>query len=347
MRSTNAPLSAGRNALVRGPVSVLPLRAVAAVLGVLVAAAGIGPGATAAPPGPATFSIVAADPAAGEVGVAVASRFFAVGTVVPFAKAGVGAVATQASANTSFGPRGLDLLAGGLTAEEALKVLLRGDEGRDGRQVGIVTASGDSATSTGRDCKSWAGGRKGPGYAIQGNILVGEAVVTEVEKAFLASAGKPLAERLLVALKAGDAAGGDSRGRQSAALLVCRAKGGYNGFSDRAVDVRVDDDPDPFGQLTRLVGMALVNDLWNRGWTGFTERRFPEALKWQEEAAKRAEAQPGMLPEVLYDLAVIRLANGDRPGAVAAARRALALNPGLAAQAAADGDLAAIREELR
>ena len=301
----------------------------------------------AAPPGPSTFSIAAADPATGEVGVAVASRFFAVGTVVPWAKANVGAVATQASANTSFGPDGLDLMARGLSAEEALKVLLRGDEGRERRQAGLVTASGDAATFTGSGANSWAGGRKGPGYAVQGNILVGEAVVEAMERSFLASAGKPLAERLLAALAAGDAAGGDSRGRQSAALLVCRAKGGYNGFTDRAVDVRVDDHADPFRELARLVGMAVVNDLWNRGWTGFMEKRYAEALKWQEEATARAEAQPAMLPEVVYDLGVIRLAAGDRAGALEAARRALKLNPKLAAQAAVDPDLAAIRAELR
>jgi uncharacterized Ntn-hydrolase superfamily protein len=301
----------------------------------------------AAPPDPATFSIAATDPATGEVGVAVASRFFAVGTVVPWAKAGVGAVATQASANTSFGPNGLDLMARGVNAEEALKVLLRGDEGRDRRQVGLVTASGDSATYSGPGCNSWAGGRHGPGYAVQGNILTGEPVVAAMEKSFLGSEGKPLAERLLAALAAGDAAGGDSRGRQSAALLVCRARGGYNGFTDRAVDVRVDDHADPFRELTRLVGMAVVNDLWNRGWTAFMEKRFPEALKWQEEATVRAEAQPTMLPEVVYDLAVIRLAAGDEAGALTAARRALQLNPKLATQADSDPDLAAIRARLK
>ncbi len=142
------------------------------------------------------------------------------------------------------------------------------------------------------------------------------------------------------------ATGGDSRGRQSAALLVCRAKGGYNGFTDRAVDVRVDDHPDPFRELTRLVGMAVVNDLWNRGWTGFMEKRYDEALKWQEEATARAEAQPAMLPEVVYDLAVIRLAAGNRPGAIDAAKRALQLNPRLGAQAKSDPDLAPIRAEL-
>ena len=301
----------------------------------------------AAPPDPATFSIAAADPATGEVGVAVASRFFAVGTVVPWAKAGAGAVATQASANTSFGPNGLDLMARGATAEEALKVLLRGDEGRDRRQVGLVTSSGESATFSGPGCNSWAGGRRGSNYAVQGNILTGEAVVTAMEKSFLASAGKPLAERLLAALAAGDAAGGDSRGRQSAALLVCRDKGGYNGFTDRAIDVRVDDHADPFRELSRLVAMGVVNDLWNRGWTAFMEKRFTEALKWQEQATARAESQLAMLPEVVYDLAVIRLAAGDEPGALSAARRALKLNPKLAAQAKVDPDLEAIRAELR
>lgn len=299
-----------------------------------------------APPHPSTFSIAAADPSAGEVGVAVASRFFAVGNVVPHARADAGAVATQAFANTSFGPNGLELLSRGLDAEEALKVLLRGDEGREKRQVGIVTASGGSATYTGPGCNAWAGGRRGPGYAVQGNILAGEAVVVAMERAFLQSNGKPLAERLLAALSAGDAAGGDSRGRQSAALVVGRARGRYGGFTDRAVDVRVDDHPDPFGELSRLVGMGVVNDLWNRGWTAFTEKRFAEALRWQEKATARAATQPAMLPEVVYDLAVIRLAAGDRAGAVEAARRALKLNPKLASQARSDADLAAIRSEL-
>ena len=300
----------------------------------------------AAPPRPSTFSIAAADPEAGEVGVAVASRFFAVGSVVPWARAGVGAVATQANANTTFGPRGLDLLAQGVMPDEAVKVLLRADNGNNARQVGIVSAAGESATYSGPGCNPWAGGRKGPGYAVQGNILAGEGVVVAMEAAFLAGKGKPLAERLFAALKAGDEAGGDSRGKQSAAILVCRARAGFNGFTDRAVDIRVDDSPEPFVEIGRLLGMALVNDSWNRGWTAFTEKLFPEALAAQERAARQAEAQPGMLPEVLYDLAVIRLANGDKPGALAAAKRAIKLNPKLVAQARGDDDLAAIRGEL-
>jgi uncharacterized Ntn-hydrolase superfamily protein len=318
---------------------VLPRRTAAALaLAVLAAALP----ALAAPPDPATFSIVAADPEAGEVGVAVASRFFAVGTVVPHARAGVGAVATQSFANTTYGPRGLELLGLGLAPEEAIGVLLRADDDREQRQVAAVAADGTAHTYTGAACNAWAGGRSGPGYAVQGNILTGEEVVAAMEKAFVASAGQPLAQRLFAALAAGDAAGGDRRGRQSAALLVARAGAGYGGWTDRAVDLRVDDHPDPFGELGRLLGLALVNDLWNRGWTAFTERRFPAALRWQEQTAARAEATPGMLPEVLYDLAVIRWANGDAAGAREALRRAVELNPRLAEQAKGDPDLAGL-----
>jgi uncharacterized Ntn-hydrolase superfamily protein len=304
------------------------------------------PRATAGPPAPATFSIVAADPEAGELGVAVASRFFAVGTVVPWARADVGAVATQAYANTSYGPRGLELLERGLTPEETLEVLLRQDEGRDRRQVGVVGPDGASATWTGPGCTAWAGGRHGIGYAVQGNILTGEDVVAAMERRFLETSGQPLAERLLEALVAGDAAGGDSRGRQSAALLVVREGGGYNGFTDRAVDVRVDDHPDPLGELARLTRYALVNDTWNRGWTAFTEKRYTEALRWQRRTAEMAQDTPGMLPDVLYDLAVILEANGMSEEALAVVGRAIELNPRLRQQALKDEDLAALRPRL-
>jgi uncharacterized Ntn-hydrolase superfamily protein len=297
----------------------------------------------AAPPSPSTFSIVAADPASGEVGVAVASRFFSVGSVVPFAKAGVGAVATQSFANTTYGPRGIELLERGVTAEEVVRVLTRGDDGREQRQLGVVAASGASATYTGPKCNAWAGGRSGPNYAVQGNILTGEPVVAAMERAFLDAKGKTLAERLYEAIVAGDKQGGDSRGRQSMALLVARAKGGYGGFTDRAIDLRVDDHADPIVEMGRLMGIGLVNDLWNRGWTAFTEKRFEEARTFQERAATMAEKQPAVLPEVLYDLAVIRLAAGDKAGAVKALDRALALNPKLKAQAEKDPDLAKLR----
>jgi uncharacterized Ntn-hydrolase superfamily protein len=166
------------------------------------------------------------------------------------------------------------------------------------------------------------------------------------EPRFLETEGRPLAERLLEALVAGDAAGGDSRGRQSAALLVVRERGGYNGFTDRAIDVRVDDHDDPLGELTRLTRYALVNDTWNRGWTAFTERRYPEALRWQRKTAEMAEHVPGMLPEVLYDLAVILQANGRSDEALEAVERAIALNPKLRDQAERDDDLAALRSRL-
>ncbi len=288
----------------------------------------------------ATFSIVARDPATGELGVAVASRFFAVGAVVPYAKAGVGAVATQASANTTYGPEGLALLASGKSPSEALEALLSKDDGRDRRQVGIVSATGASVTYTGSGTTSWAGGRSGPDYAVQGNILAGEKVVAEVERAFHASKGT-LAERLYAALLAGDRAGGDSRGKQSAALLVVKARAGYGGFDDRAIDIRVDDHPEPFVELGRLLRYARMNYAWNEGWTAFMEKRFPEALAAQERAARLAPRNG----EVLYDLAVIRLASGRREEALAALRKALAANPKLVAQAAKDDDLAALHSD--
>lgn len=309
----------------------------------LILSGAVSAAAVAGPPAPSTFSIVAADPEAGEVGVAVASRFFAVGSVVPFAKAGVGAVATQSNANTSYGPRGLELLERGATPEEVVRLLTRPDEGRDSRQLGVVGAKGESATYSGPKCNSWAGGRNGPNYAVQGNILAGEAVVASMERAFLESKGKPLAERLYAAIVAGDAAGGDSRGRESMALLVARAGGGYNGFTDRAIDIRVDDHPDPIVEMGRLLGIGLATDYWNRGWTAFTGKKFEEARTWQERAATMAEKQPAILPEVLYDLAVIRLAAGDKSASRKALDRALELNPKLKAQAEKDPDLAKLR----
>ncbi len=297
------------------------------------------------PPPVSTFSIVGADPEAGEVGVAVASRFFAVGSVVPHATAKVGAVATQSFANTTFGPRGIDLLRQGLAPDSVLAGLLRDDGDPNRRQVGIVSADGRSVTYTGGGCLAWAGGRSGANYAAQGNILAGEGVVAAMEKTFLETAGRPLAERLFLALEAGDSAGGDSRGKQSAALLVARERAGYNGFTDRAVDIRVDDHAEPIAELGRLLELAMVNDGWNRGWTAFTEKRFTDALRAQEATAARAESVPAMLPEVLYDLAVIRLASGDREGATQALRRSLSLNPKLAEAALRDGDLEALGGE--
>ena len=231
--------------------------------------------------------------------------------------------------------------------QETLDTLLRSDPGRDGRQVGIVGVDGRSATYTGTSCTAWAGGRAGPGYAVQGNILAGEAVVVALEKAFLETKGQPLAERLLAALVAGDAAGGDRRGHQSAALVVARDRGGYNGFTDRAIDVRVDDGPDPVGEIARLTRLALVNDTWNRAWTAYTGGQHADALRWQRKAvAMAAERTPTLLPEVLYDLAVILQANGGADEALATLARAFALNPRLREQALQDKDLAALRDRI-
>ncbi|MDW8060216.1 MAG: DUF1028 domain-containing protein [Thermomicrobium sp.] len=198
-----------------------------------------------------TFSIVAVDRTTGELGIAVASKFLAVGAVVPWARAGAGAVATQSYANVSYGPRGLELMAAGHSAGETLARLLADDPDRELRQVGIVDARGGTATFTGSGCHAWAGGRTGPGYAVQGNILAGPDVVDAMAHAFETTSG-PLAVRLLAALAAGDRAGGDRRGRQSAALLVVKERGGYGGYTDRYIDLRVDDHTDPVAELQRL-----------------------------------------------------------------------------------------------
>jgi uncharacterized Ntn-hydrolase superfamily protein len=198
-----------------------------------------------------TFSIVAFEESSGEVGVAVASKFLAVGAVVPFARSGVGAIATQALANVAYGPEGLVLLAEGVPPAAVVQRLTAKDPGRDVRQLGVVDCRGDAATYTGAACFDWAGGTSGPCYAIQGNILRGAGVVEEMEATFLA-AGGALADRLLAALAAGDAAGGDRRGRQSAAIVVRQAGAGYGGGSDLKLELRVDDHPDPVRELERL-----------------------------------------------------------------------------------------------
>lgn len=201
-----------------------------------------------------TFSIAAVDTAAGECGVAVASRVLAVGCIVPWVDASAGAIATQALVNVSLGPAGLELLAGGMTAEEALDSLIASDPDIQQRQLGVVDMEGGSATFTGGGAMSWAGGVTGPGYAIQGNILTGPEVVESMERAFLEADG-PLSRRLVLALAAGDSAGGDSRGRQSAAVLVARPGGGYQGVGDVLVDIRVDDHEDPVGEIRRIYAL--------------------------------------------------------------------------------------------
>ena len=200
----------------------------------------------------ATFSIAACDLEAAQWGVATQSKFLAVGSVVPWAEPHVGAIATQAYANPRYGPDGLALLREGLSAEEAVARLTSADDGSPQRQLGIVDGEGRSATFTGLECMDWAGGIAGPCFAAQGNILVGEETVTALATTFEATAGKPLAERLVQCLAAAQAAGGDRRGQQSAALLVVERDGGYANLSDTLVDLRVDDHADPITELARL-----------------------------------------------------------------------------------------------
>ena len=199
-----------------------------------------------------TFSIAACDLEAKTWGVAVASKFPAVGAAVPWVKAEIGAVATQSYVNTSYGPNGLEMMAKGASAEETLEKLLAGDEERAIRQVGLVDAQGNAVTFTGEKCHNWAGGLTGKGYAIQGNILTSANVIQKMEEAFLNSAGE-LPARLYAALYAGDRAGGDKRGRQAAAIYVAKPKGGYGGFLDRWIDYRVDDHLDPVPRLGELL----------------------------------------------------------------------------------------------
>ena len=203
----------------------------------------------------ATYSICACDLDAGQWGVATQSKFLAVGSIVPWAAPQVGAIATQAYANPRYGPRGLALLGEGLSADEVVERLTAEDDGRAIRQLGVVDGEGRGATFTGAECMAWAGGRAGDGYAAQGNILVSGETVDALAATFESTAGTPLATRLLDCLDAADAAGGDSRGRQSAALLVVERDGGYAGLSDTLVDLRVDDHDDPLGELRRLHGI--------------------------------------------------------------------------------------------
>lgn len=209
-----------------------------------------------------TFSIVARDAATGDLGVAVESKYFAVGTVVPWAEAGVGAIATQSAANREFGPWGLTLLREGLQPQEALDRLLQGDEKPEVRQVGIIDRDGRTANHTGAECDPWAGAACGTDFSAQGNILVGPEVIADMAAAFEDSATLVFAERLMRALEAGQAAGGDARGQQSAALLVVSEQVGIPAQTDRLVDLRVDDHEKPIEELRRV--FDILRDM--RGW---------------------------------------------------------------------------------
>jgi uncharacterized Ntn-hydrolase superfamily protein len=221
----------------------------------------------------ATYSIAGCDLAAGQWGVATQSKFLGVGSVVPWAEPGVGAIATQAYANPRYGPEGLALLREGVSAEEAVERLTGADEGRAHRQLGVVDREGRAASYTGEECMAWAGGRTGVGYAAQGNILVSGTTVEAIAETFERSAGQPLVERLLDCLDAAQAAGGDRRGQQSAALLVVEQDGGYAGLSDAVFDLRVDDHERPLEELRRIFGLhqAIFGETPPEKWLGVDE----------------------------------------------------------------------------
>ena len=275
-----------------------------------------------------TFSIVAYDPANGDCGVTVASRYFAVGSVVPWAEAGVGCVATQANVNVGYGPRGLELLRQGLSAKEVLAKLLAEDKfpPTDGRQVAIVDAKGNIATYTGPNAPNWAGDRQGKTWSAQGNILVGPQVPEAMGKAFEATDGE-LAEKLFAALKAGDDAGGDSRGKQSASMLVVRKGGGRNINNDRYIYINVDDSPAPIPELRRLLDINL--GLLYQEKTG----RLRQEGK-TKEARDAAEKVTRYMPtgNAFLNLGVADYGLGDKTAALADFRKALALEPNLRRQ---------------
>lgn len=290
----------------------------------------------------ATFSCVGFDPETGDLGVVVQSRFFAVGSVVPWARADVGAVASQAFGNTSFGPRGLDLLAEGRSPDQVLTDLLAPDTLRERRQVGIVDAKGRSATFTGMECMAWAGGISGPNFAAQGNILVGEATVQAMAAAFQSTNGM-LGDRLMAAIEAGQAAGGDSRGMQSAAILIVRKGGGYGGNNDRYCDLRVDDAVDPIAELRRIYNIWKPNALVTAGYELIDRGQFERAYAMGLEAvALKPDAG-----EYRYHLACYYARGGEREKAIVMLGEALAREPALSKQAAADTDLAPLATDPR
>jgi uncharacterized Ntn-hydrolase superfamily protein len=289
-----------------------------------------------------TFSIVAADLQAGEVGCAVQSKYFSVGSVVPWARAGVGAAATQAAGVAVYGERALGELARGATPEEALERVLAEDAGRETRQLGVVTADGRAAAFTGKECLDWAGHRIGAGFAVQGNILAGPAVADEMARAFEETVGS-LVERLVAALEAGQAAGGDKRGQQSAAVVVERvgARSESREGVDRICDLRVEDHAEPIVELRRLVGIWTSWEAMRRA------NRFYESGEYgvaaDAMAAALARGEDAML---LYNLACYESLAGRTADAVAHLHRAIELDSSFRELAAGDSDFDPIRSDL-
>jgi uncharacterized Ntn-hydrolase superfamily protein len=271
-----------------------------------------------------TFSIVAIDPQTGDMGVAVASRYFSVGSVVPWAMADVGAVATQANVNVGYGQQAIDLLRQGMTAQEVLKKLLADDKfsGKDGRQVAIVDAKGNVAAYTGPNAPKWAGDRQGKTWSAQGNILVGPQVPENMGKAFEATQGE-LAEKLFAALKAGDAAGGDSRGRQSASMLGGKKLGGRNINNDRYVYINGDDSPDPFTELRRLLDLNLAYNYGDQTFKALDAGNMQKARAASQKAVQYAPNRAGGH----MTLAFLDYVTGDKTGSLDEFAKARTINP--------------------
>jgi len=287
----------------------------------------------------ATFSIVARDPATQELGVAVQSRAFRAGAIVSYAKAGVGAIATQASANQTYGPRGLALLEQGLSPDEVVRHLTGADPGRDRRQLAVIDAGGRVRAYTGSGTSDWAGHIEGENYSVQGNILVGEEVVRGMARAFESTDGE-LAERLMAALDAGQAAGGDARGKQAGGILVVKPIGDSNRTTDRWVDVRVDDSPTPFVELRRLMNMAVSRNARRRSRDLYEEGRITEAITEQTKALR-------LMPEndqYMYGLARLHAQAGDATEALESLTQAIERNGRWREVAATSGDFDSVKD---
>jgi uncharacterized Ntn-hydrolase superfamily protein len=288
----------------------------------------------------ATFSIVARDPVTQELGIAVQSKAFRAGAIVPFAKAGVGAIATQAAANQSYGPRGLALLEQGVAPEQVVERLTSEDNGRDTRQLAIIDAQGRVKAYTGARTNAWAGHIEGKDYSVQGNILAGEGVVKAMAKAFEETKGE-LALRLMAALDAGQAAGGDARGMQAGAIYIVKPITDPNVTTDRWIDVRVDDSPNPFRELRRLLNISLAGRHSQMSGRLATEGKFAEAI----EAQKKAISMNPTDDQLVYGLAQRYAQAGDAPNAVKTLRQAISKHAGWKALAGRNANFDKVRND--
>ncbi len=290
----------------------------------------------------ATFSIVARDPITEELGVAVQSRAFRAAAIVSYAKSGVGAIATQASANQSYGPRGLELLEQGLSPDAVVTRLTNADEGRDRRQLAVIDAQGRVSAYTGSRTSDWAGHIEGNNYSVQGNILVSEEVVQAMAQAFETAEGE-LAERLMAALDAGQAAGGDARGKQSGGILVVKPIGDSGRTTDRWIDVRVDDHPTPFLEIRRLMNMSVSRNKTRLATQLASEGRFPDAIAAQRKAIAM---RPGN-DQYLYGLARLHARAGNTASAIEVLSQAIVMNERWQEQARSESDFESISSDRR